>query len=71
MHCAAFLSGSALWNQAYNFPPFMDGIRKTLCHARRKYSSPECAAESIPHTWQHRLKIAQKPLIHHYRIFVQ
>lgn len=41
----------------------------TLCHVRRRWSLPERAAQSIPHTWQHGLKIAQKPLIHHYRIF--
>ena len=61
MGCA--LCCSALWNWADTFPPFMNGIRMTLCHARRKCSSPERAAESIPHTWQHGLKIAQKPLL--------
>lgn len=35
------------------------------------YSLPERAAENIPYTWQHWLKIAHKPLIHHYRIFAQ
>lgn len=48
-----------------SFPPFMNGIRMTPCHARRKCSLPERAAENILHTWQHWLKIAQKPLIHH------
>lgn len=35
----------------------------------QKCSLPECTAENIPHTWQHKLKIAQKPFIHSYSIF--
>lgn len=69
MRCAASLSSSVLWNRADHF--LLHGIRMTLCHAHRKCSLPERTAENIPHTWQHGLKIAQKPLIHHYRIFAR
>lgn len=50
---------------------YIRGIKMTLCHMRRKCSLPERAAENIPHTWQHWLKIAQKLLIHHCKIFAQ
>lgn len=69
MHCAAVPSNSA--ESSWSFSPFIDGVRMTLWHVHRKCSLPERAAENIPHTWQHGLKIAPKPLIQNYRILAQ
>lgn len=44
-------------------------MRMMLHHACRKCGLPKRAAENIPHTWQHWLKIALKPLIHQCKIF--
>lgn len=38
-------------------------------HTGKTYLCLSVRAEDIPHTWQHWLKIAQKPLVLHYRIF--
>lgn len=67
---ATSLSSSVLWNQADHFIHLCVGLGwRCIMHTGKTYSLPYCAAEDIPHTWQHWLKIAQKPLILHNTIF--
>ncbi len=59
------------WNQADHFLHSRMGLGWRCGMQVKKCSLPECAAENIPPSWQHELKIALNPLNQNYRIFVR